>query len=116
MLDLLLLPAALLLVLGLWAVRRGDPRRHGHLMAAAVTLAAVRMALASSGLPRALRLPAGLVFALAAGTIFLGRRALAWREGRSLRPDAPRLHRAAGTLTLAVLALATVAWLLRRWG
>ncbi|HEX9010067.1 MAG TPA: hypothetical protein VF804_06855 [Holophagaceae bacterium] len=114
MLDLILVPAALLLALGLRAVRRGDPRIHGHLMAAAFTLVGIRLALPFPYLPHAHRnLGLGLL-ALAAGTILLGRQALAWREGRSHRAMLPRIHRAAGTFTLAVAALAAVAWLLRR--
>lgn len=113
MLDLILIPAALLLVLGLRAARRGDPRHHGHLMIAAFTLVGIRLALPFPDLPHAHRsLGLGLL-ALAAGTILLGRQALAWREGRSHRAALPRIHRAAGTFTLVVAALAAVAWLLQ---
>jgi hypothetical protein len=114
MLDLILLPAALLLALGLRSVRRGDPRHHGHLMTAAVTLVGIRLALPFPYLPRTHRsLGLGLL-ALAALTILLGRQALAWREGRSRRAAFPRLHRAAGAATLVALTLGAVAWLLWR--
>jgi uncharacterized membrane protein YozB (DUF420 family) len=43
-LDLILIPVALLLALGLRAARRGDPRHHGHLMAAAFSLVTARRA------------------------------------------------------------------------
>ena len=114
MLDLILLPAALLLALGLRSVRRGDPRHHGHLMAAAFTLVGIRLVLPFPYLPHAHRSLGLALLALAAATILLGRQALAWREGRSRRAAFPRLHRAAGTFTLVMLALATLAWLLRR--
>lgn len=114
MLDLLLLPAALLLTLGLRAARRGDSRHHGHLMAAAFALVGLRLALSFPHLPHAHRgLGLGL-FILVISTILLGRQALAWREGRSQHPAVPRIHRAAGTSTLVVAALAALAWLLRR--
>ena len=109
-----MIPAALLLALGLRSVRRGDPRQHGHLMSAGVTLVGIRLALPFSDLPSTHRTLGLAVLALAAFTILLGRRALAWREGRSHQAALPRLHRAAGAFTLVVLVLATVAWLLGR--
>ena len=113
MLDLLLIPVALLLVLGVRAVREGEHRLHGHLMAAAITLTSLRVLLH----PRMLS-PMHLALWLAtlglAGTTLLhGRKALAWREARSSRSVYPRIHRALGTLTLTVLAFATLVWLLR---
>jgi hypothetical protein len=51
----------------------------------------------------------------AAMTVLLGRKALAWREGRSTQAFLPRLHRASGAATLTVLALTTVLWLLRNY-
>lgn len=113
MLDLLLIPAAAMLALALRAVRRGEHRLHGHLMAAAVALVFLRVLLH----PRALEAHhQALWLALlgtAGGTLLLGRAALAWREGRSTRSAFPRLHRAAGTLTLALAVLTLAAWLLR---
>jgi len=114
MLDLILIPAVLLLVLGIRSVRRGDPRHHGHLMSAGVTLVGIRLALPFPYLPHAHRILGIAVLAMAAVTILLGRRALAWREGRSRQAAFPRIHRATGTLTLTALALGAVAWLLRR--
>ncbi|WLT33088.1 hypothetical protein [Geothrix sp. PMB-07] len=116
MLDVLLIPAALLLVLALQAVRRGDHRLHGHLMLAAFTVIGLRLVLH----PRAL-LPTHLglwlaVLAAAGTTLLLGRMALAWREARSTHAAFPRIHRAFGTLTLLALALTTVVWLLRNRG
>jgi len=113
MLDLLLIPTALLLVLGVRAVRGGEHRLHGHLMAAGITLTGLRILLH----PRTLR-PLHLALWLAAlglasTTLLLGRKALAWREGRSTQMVYPRIHRALGTLTLAGLALTTLVWLLR---
>jgi len=49
-------------------------------------------------------------------TLLLGRAALAWREGRSDRSFIPRLHRAAGALTLALTACTLVVWFLRHRG
>jgi hypothetical protein len=116
MLDLLLLPAAVLLALALRAVRRGDHRLHGHLMAATVTIVILRLLLHPRTLAphhRAL----WLALLVAAGlTLLLGRRALAWREGRSQRAMAPRLHRSAGVLTLVLTAFTLVVWFLRDRG
>ena len=116
MLDLLLIPAVLLLALALRAVRRGEHRLHGHLMAAGFTVAAIRMALH----PRTLSLvhlrTALALAALVGATVLLGRRALAWREGASRRPGAPRLHRGAGATTLMLSFLALVLWLFRNRG
>ena len=114
MLDLILIPAALLLVLGLRSARRGDFRHHGHLMSAGVTLVGIRLALPFTYLPRTHQSLGLAVLALAAGTILLGRRALAWREGRSRQAGFPRIHRAAGAFTLIVLAFSVLAWLLRQ--
>ena len=111
MFDLLLVPAAWLLLLGLRAVRRGDPRPHSHRMAAGILLVGLRLALPMPFPARALGWG---VFTLGAITLLVGRHALAWREGRNHRSGLPRLHRALGTLTLLALALAAVAWLLRR--
>lgn len=113
MLDLLFLPAALLLALALRAVRRGDHRQHGHLMATATTVVLLRMAIHPRDLSRPhLFMWLGLL-AAAGTTLLLGRAALAWREGRSARSGIPRLHRAAGALTLASALLALTAWLMR---
>lgn len=113
MLDLLLIPAAILLAFALRAVRRGDHRLHGHLMAATVTVVLLRVVLH----PRALTLRHILLWlallAVAGTTILLGRAALAWREGRSSRAGIPRIHRAAGKLTLVLGTLALAAWILR---
>jgi hypothetical protein len=113
MLDLLLVPAALLVILAFQAVRRGDHRRHGHLMTMGFTLAALRMLLHPRAIPP-WHLRAGLALLLLAGwTLALGHLALAWREGRGRSPAVPRLHRASGALTLLLAALATLFWLLR---
>ncbi|HEY3400733.1 MAG TPA: hypothetical protein VGK03_08890 [Geothrix sp.] len=113
MLDLLLLPAALLLTFALRAVRRGDHRLHGHLMVATATVVALRILLH----PRTLERPHLILWLLllgsAGGTLLLGRAALAWREGRSTRSVVPRLHRAAGALTLTLAAFTLVVWFLR---
>jgi len=45
--------------------------------------------------------------------MLLGRQALAWREARSIHSFHLRIHRALGTLTLATVAVAIAAWLLR---
>ena len=111
MADLLLLPAALLLILGLRAVRRGDPRPHGHFMAAGVLVIGTRLLLPLSRPARGVGLG---VLALAGITLLLGLQALAWREGKRPPSRLPRLHRAFGALTLIALALATAAWLLSR--
>lgn len=116
MLDLLLIPAAILLAFALRAVRRGDHRLHGHLMAATVTVVILRVILH----PRTLanhHLALWLVLLAAAGTtLLLGRAALAWREGRGTRPAIPRIHRTAGALTLALTALTLAVWFLRDRG
>lgn len=113
MLDLLLIPAALLLAMGLRAVHGGEHRLHGHLMAAAVTLTGLRVIL----YPRALTtLHLGLWLAtlgLAGTTLLLGRRALAWRESRSTSARGTGIHRVMGTLTLTSLAVTVILWLLR---
>lgn len=113
MLDLLLIPAAILLALALRAVRRGDHRLHGHLMMATVTVVALRVLLHPRALERhhlALWL---VLLAAAGGTLLLGRAALAWREGRSARASIPRIHRAAGAATLSLAALIVAAWFMR---
>jgi hypothetical protein len=113
MLDLLLIPAALLLVLALRAVRRGEHRLHGHLMSSAFTIIGLRVLLYPRGLIQ-LHLTTWLLTLASAGmTILLGRRALAWRESRSLRMSTPRVHRMFGTATLSGLAITTLLWLLR---
>jgi hypothetical protein len=113
MLDLLLIPAAFLLAFALRAVRRGEHRLHGHLMAATVTLVMLRVLLH----PRTLaahHLTLWLVLlSVAGGTLLLGRAALAWREGRSQRAGIPRLHRAAGAFTLLLTAFTLAVWFLR---
>lgn len=113
MLDLLLIPAAILLAFALRAVRRGEHRLHGHLMAAAVTVVVLRVVLH----PRALALRHILLWlallAVAGTTILLGRAALAWREGRSFRAAISRIHRAAGKLTLVLGTIVLAAWILR---
>ena len=116
MLDLLLLPALLLVALALRAVRRGSHRLHGHLMTAALTVVGLRLILHPRTI-QAGRLTAwAVVLTCAALTLFLGRRALAWREARSQQGHLPRLHRAAGLVTLVGLTLSTVYWLLRTRG
>jgi len=113
MLDVLLIPAALLLTLGLQAVRRGEYRLHGHLMTAAFTLIGLRLLLHPRDLSPAHR-TVWLITLTAAGlTILLGRMALAWREARSTHPSLPRIHRIVAKTTLVGLALTTLVWLLR---
>lgn len=113
MLDLLFVPAAILLAFALRAVRRGEHRLHGHLMAATVTVILLRILL-HPGVLAAHHLTLWLALLAAAGTtLLLGRGALAWREGRSARAAAPRLHRGAGALTLALTVLTLVVWFLR---
>ncbi len=113
MLDLLLIPAVLLVALALRAVRRGAHRTHGYLMTAAFTTVALRMWLRPRAFPSGyLEVVVG-VLGLAGLTMILGRGALAWREGRTRNPRIPRLHRALGTLTLTTFTLALVFWLLR---
>ncbi|MCE1203931.1 MAG: hypothetical protein LWW79_04905 [Holophagaceae bacterium] len=113
MLDLLLLPAALLLALALGAVRRGDHRLHGHLMTAGFTFIGLRLVLHPRSLARHHVATWLLTLAAAGTTVLLGRRALAWRESRGLGQRLPRMHRAFGTATLIGLALTTLVWLLR---
>jgi len=113
MLDLLLVPAALLLALALGAVRRGEHRLHGHLMTAAFTLIGLRLLLHPRSLTRYQLVTWLLTLAAAGTTILLGRQALAWREARGTRQGLPRVHRAFGTATLVGLGLTTLVWLLR---
>jgi len=113
MLDLLLIPAVILLALALRAVRRGDHRIHGYLMVAAFTVIGLRVILHPRGLGR-LHLALWLaVFAVASSTLLLGRAALAWREGRSARAGIPRIHRASGAFTLVLSAFTLLVWFLR---
>jgi hypothetical protein len=113
MLDLLLIPAALLLPLALRAVRQGDYRLHGYLMTAIFTMIGLRLLLNPRNLP-GLHLTLWLATLGAAGiTMLAGRMALAWREARSTHPSVPRIHRTVGTATLVGLALTTLVWLLR---
>jgi hypothetical protein len=113
MLDLLLIPAALLLAAALRAVRHGDYRLHGHLMTGTFTIVGLRVLLYPRGLVW-LHLTTWLLTLAAAGlTILLGRRALAWRETRSFETATPRLHRLSGVATLSGLAITTLLWLLR---
>jgi hypothetical protein len=113
MLDLLLIPAAIVLALALRAARRGDHRLHGHLMAAAVTVVLLRVVLHPRALtPRHLIL--WLVLLAAAGTtLLLGRAALAWREGSGRRPWVPLVHRTVATFTLALATFVLAVWFLR---
>jgi hypothetical protein len=113
MLDLLLLPSLLLVALALRAVRRGEHRLHGHLMAATFTLVGLWVVLWPRSFPPHHLQGALTVLGLAGFTIFLGRRALAWREDRSRNSHAPRMHRTAGVLTLISFASALTIWLLR---
>jgi hypothetical protein len=113
MLDLLLIPAAVLVILALRAVRQGAHRLHGYFMSATFTLVALRLLLHPTDLSQ-LHLTIWLTtLALAGTTLLLGRMALAWREGRSSRAAIPRLHRAFGVTTLIGLVLTTLVWLLR---
>ena len=113
MLDLLLIPAVLLVAFALRAVHRGEHRLHGHLMTAAFTVVALRMLLRPRAFPP-FHLEVGLlVLGLAGVTMVLGRMALAWREGRSHRAHLPRIHRGSGILTLVSFGLAMLVWLLR---
>jgi hypothetical protein len=113
MLDLLFIPAAVLLACALRAVRQGDHRLHGYLMVATVTVVILRLLLH----PRALEARHfalwSALLVMASGTLLLGRAALAWREGRSDRSYLPRLHRAAGALTLVLTTVTLVVWFLR---
>lgn len=113
--DLLLLLPVLSGLLALRAVRRGEQRRHGHLMAVAVTLVALIALLHPADVPAHTPTAGWSWLALAASTMLLGRWALAWREGRSRWRHAPQLHRAAGMTTLLSFALLLVLWLLRAW-
>ncbi len=113
MLDLLLIPAAVLLLAALWAVRRGEHRLHGHLMTAAFTFIALRLVLHPRDLGPHYPVIWLITLAAAGLTILLGRMALAWREGRSTHSAIPRIHRGFGTVTLVGLALTTLVWLLR---
>ena len=113
MLDVLLIPAALLLALALRAVHRGEYRLHGYLMTAVFTLVGLRLLLHPRDLGLAHR-AIWLITLTAAGlVILLGRMALAWREARSTHPSVPRIHRTIGKTTLVGLALTTLVWLLR---
>jgi uncharacterized membrane protein YozB (DUF420 family) len=114
MLDVLLIPAALLLTLALQAVRRGEYRLHGHLMTGAFTLIGLRLLLHPTGLSPAHRTLWLITLTVAGLTILLGRMALAWREARSTHPSLPRIHRTIGKTTLVGLALTTLVWLLRQ--
>lgn len=116
MLDVLLIPVALLLALALHAVRRGEYRFHGHLMTAAFTLIGLRLFLHPRGLNAVHRTTWLITLAAAGLTLLLGRMALAWREARSTHPSMPRIHRTAGATTLVGLALSTLVWLLRNRG
>lgn len=113
MLDLLLIPSALLVILALRAVRQGEYRLHGHLMAAAVTVVGLRLLLHSREWTPLHLAPWLAAFAMAGTTLLLGRMALAWREGRSRKAAFPHIHRAFGAITLIGLAISTAAWLLR---
>jgi len=116
MLDLLLIPAVLLVAFALRAARRGAHRLHSYLMTAAFTVVGLRLVLRPRAFPPG-HLELGLaVLGLAGGAMILGRGALAWREGRSRNPQVPRFHRALGSLTLTSFALALVFWLLRDRG
>lgn len=113
MLDVLLIPAALMLALALRAVRRGEHRLHGHLMSAAFTLVGLRILLHPRGFSR-LHLTLWLATLCTAGTtVLLGRMALAWREARSTQASVPRVHRAFGAATLTGLGLTILVWLMR---
>jgi uncharacterized membrane protein YozB (DUF420 family) len=115
-LDILLIPAALLLALALQAVRRGDHRLHGHLMTAGFTMIGLRLILHPRNLPT-FYVPCWLgTLAVAGATMLLGRMALAWRESRTTHTAFPRIHRAFGAITLIGLALTTLMWLLRDHG
>ena len=83
-------------------------------MTAAFGLVALRVFLALPGLSALERGAGAGLLACGGGTMALGRKALAWREGRSRQATFPRFHRAAGATTLILLALAATAWLLRQ--
>ena len=108
-----MVPAVLMLALALRAARRGEHRLHGHLMSAALTLVGLRVLLFPRELTR-FQLSIWVASAMVAGaTVLLGRKALAWREGRGTQAILPRIHRAFGAATLAVLTITTIIWLLR---
>ena len=113
MLDLLFIPAAVLLACALLAVRRGDHRLHGYLMVATVTVVVLRMVLHPRTLETHHFALWSALLVVAGTTLLLGRAALAWREGRSDRSAIPRIHRTAGTLTLLLTAATLVVWFLR---
>ena len=116
MLDLLLLPAFLLVAFALRAVRQGAHRLHGYLMTAGLTVVALRLILHPRSLQLGHKAAWGAALACAGLTLLLGRQALAWREARSQQGQLPRIHRAAGILTLTGLALSLGYWLLRARG
>jgi hypothetical protein len=113
MLDLLLIPAALLLAFALRAVRRGDHRLHGHFMVAAFTVVGLRVLLHPRSLAQVHLTAWAITLAAAGTTILLGRKALAWREARSVQAYLPRIHRAFGVATLSGLVLTIAIWLFR---
>ena len=113
MLDLLFLPATLLMAFALRAVRQGEHRLHSYLMTAAFTVVGLRVMLYPRALARLHLTIWLLTLGLAGITILLGRKALAWRETRSLQATAPRIHRLLGATTLSGLALTLLVWLLR---
>jgi hypothetical protein len=113
MLDLLFIPAAVLLACALRAVRHGDHRLHGYLMVATVTVVILRMLLHPRTLATHDFALWTALLAMAGTTLLLGRTTLAWREGRSDRSALPRIHRAAGALTLVMTAVTLVVWFLR---
>jgi len=115
-LDLLFLPAFLLVAFALRAVRQGAHRRHGYLMTAALTVVVLRLILHPRTLQPHQLTAWGAALACAALTLFLGHRALAWREARSHQGHLPRFHRTAGLLTLVGLTLTLGYWLLRARG
>lgn len=114
--DLLLLLPVLLAGFALRAVRRGDQRRHGHLMAAAVALVGVYLLTGRAAIPPTERVLGLGWLGLAVLTLLLGRQALAWREGRTLWRQGPRVHRALGVFTLVSAVLLLLAGLLRSLG
>ena len=113
MLDILLIPAALLVILALRAVRQGAHRLHGYLMTAAFTLVGLRLLLHPVDLTRFHLTLWAAELALAGTTLLLGKLALGWREGNSRHPAIPRTHRGFGTATLVGLAATVLVWLLR---
>jgi hypothetical protein len=113
MLDVLLIPAVLMVILALREVHLGAHRMHGYLMTAAFTVVGLRLLLRPRAFPPGYLETALAVLGLAGGTMLLGRTALAWREGRSRRHQIPRLHRTMGVFSLVASALALAFWLLR---